>query len=120
MYGVPQSESEEQLPYAPYFMHNLTTQYINETQTLIYDVNCSDFNPGDELFYYDNATEFEIDIDTGIINWTPIDADVGNHTIEIMCYDGELNVTGNLKIVVIDVNNPPILDVVGNRIAVEP
>ena len=105
--------------YPPYFEHNLTHQYVNETLTLLYDINCSDLNYWDNLTYYDNTSFFNISLTTGLINWTPIDAQVGNHSIEIICSDGRLNTSGILNITVYDVENAPVLDPIGNQIAVE-
>ena len=104
--------------YAPFFLHNLTVQYIDEGSTLIYDVNCSDLNIDDNLTYYDNTTRFDIDLITGLINWTPVNADVGNHSILITCSDGLLNTSDILLIVVSDINNPPVLEPIGPLIAV--
>ena len=105
--------------YPPYFEHNLSHQYINETFTLIYDINCSDLNYWDNLTYYDNTTFFNISLITGVINWTPLNEHVGNQSIEIICSDGRLNTSGILNITVYDVENAPVLDPIGNQIAVE-
>ncbi|MCK5282016.1 MAG: hypothetical protein KAK00_01275 [Nanoarchaeota archaeon] len=103
--------------YPPYFLHNFTTQYINESLSHIYDVNCSDLNVGDNLTYYDNTTRFDIDPTTGIIDWIPQNNDVGDYTILITCSDGVFNVTGILPFVAYDTNNPPVLANIGPQIA---
>jgi hypothetical protein len=104
--------------YPPAFDHNLTTQYINESSAWIYDVNCSDPN-NDTLTYYDNATVFDINPSTGVINWTPDPDELGSYPVLITCGDGELNVSGTLLIFVLDVNNAPVLDSIGSLIAIE-
>ncbi|OIO64070.1 hypothetical protein COY26_04305 [Candidatus Woesearchaeota archaeon CG_4_10_14_0_2_um_filter_33_10] len=105
--------------YPPYFEHNLTHQYVNETFTLLYDINCSDLNYWDNLTYYDNTSFFNISLTTGIINWTPLNEHVGNQSIEIICSDGQANTSGILNITVYDVENAPVLIPIGNQIAVE-
>ncbi len=103
---------------APTFGHNLTNQEVNESSTLVYDVNCSDAN-GDDITYYDNTTEFNIDIDTGIFSWTPANDDTGINDVTITCSDNITNTTGVLRITVYDINNPPVLGSIGSLIAVE-
>jgi cellulose biosynthesis protein BcsQ len=104
--------------YPPYFLHNLTHQYINETLTLIYDINASDLNYWDNLTYHDNTSMFNISLNKGLINWTPRDEHVGNHSVNITVSDGRLNISEVLNITVYDVNNAPLLSSIGNQIAV--
>jgi hypothetical protein len=54
-----------------------------------------------------------------LINWTPSPYEVENYSVLITCGDGELNSSGTLLIIVLDVNNPPVLDSIGSLIAVE-
>ncbi|MBW2974264.1 hypothetical protein KY366_00970 [Candidatus Woesearchaeota archaeon] len=104
--------------YAPTFDHDLTTQYVNESERLVYDVNCSDMNVEDVLTYYDNTTRFDIDPVTGMIDWMPGMDDIGNHSMLITCSDGELNASGILLIIVYVLNFPPVMDPIGPQIAV--
>ncbi|MEA2036733.1 MAG: putative Ig domain-containing protein, partial [Nanoarchaeota archaeon] len=105
--------------YPPTFDHNLTNQFLNESDTLMYDINCSDLNPEDNITYYDNSTTFDINSTSGLIYWTPVDNETGNYTILISCSDGNSNVTGTFNITVYDINNAPVLDSIGPLIATE-
>ncbi len=105
--------------FPPYFEHNLTHQHVNETFTLLYDINCSDLNYWDTITYYVNTTLFNISLYTGLINWTPLRPDVGNHSVLVTCSDSRLNTSGILNITVHQYELPPILDPIGNLIAIE-
>ncbi|MFH1641755.1 MAG: putative Ig domain-containing protein [Nanoarchaeota archaeon] len=105
--------------YAPTFDHNLTSQVINESDNLIYDVNCSDLNYWDNITYYVNTTFFNISLFTGVINWTTNDAHIGNHSFNVSCSDGQANTTGLLRVTVKNIDYPPVLEPIGNQIAVE-
>jgi len=105
--------------FAPTFNHSLNWQYINESSLFSYDVNCTDLNYWDNLSYYDNSSFFVINITNGIIYWTPTNNHVGNHSINITCSDGLLNTSGILNITVINIENPPVLDPIGHKIAIE-
>ncbi|MFH1182236.1 MAG: Ig-like domain-containing protein [Candidatus Woesearchaeota archaeon] len=96
---------------APYFVQNLTTQYTQDGANFSYKVNCSDID-GPATYYYDNTSLFNIS-SAGMINFSAVQADVGNHSIAITCGDGSLNTTQNFTLAVNDVNNPPTLYPIG-------
>ncbi|MFH1849938.1 MAG: Ig-like domain-containing protein [archaeon] len=102
---------------APYFVHNLTDQKVNESLAFYYKVNCSDVDNA-TTYYYDNFSRFDIRPD-GQINWTPWQDDVGNYSILITCSDGELNASQAFRLEVVDINLPPVLLTIGNQIGIE-
>lgn len=63
----------------PYFNPNIANDGQNKTALIgspfIYDINCTDPDPLDTISYADNMTQFDMNISTGIINWTPLAAD---------------------------------------------
>lgn len=99
---------------------NLTTY---ENLYFYYDFNATDadnlYNPGtDILTYYDNSSMFNISSSLGIINFTPLNGDVGYHPINISVDDGTVNVSV-IMYLNISPNNAPILAPIGNRNATE-
>lgn len=97
----------------PFFLTNLTTQYAYDSQEFTYRINCSDVD-NSAVYYYDNSSMFTIDSTTGIINFTPSQAQVGNHSILITCSDDVLYKDGSFTLAVININNPPVLNPIGN------
>lgn len=108
--------------FAPVFDHPLRNFTINQTDDFFYDINCSDSDLLDFPSYFDNFTGFQIDNLTGNIsavggfNQTL----VGNNTIEISCVDTFGNTTTGIFVLeILDVFGAPVLDPIGNQIAVE-
>ena len=104
---------------APIFDFNLTSQYANESSAFLFDVNCSDTNPIDIITYSDNTSLFDINSNTGYINWTPSDSEVGYHSVLIICSDSKDSISQVLSITIYDVNNPPFLFSIGPQLAIE-
>ena len=94
----------------PQFNHTLTDQNATEDQLFVYDINASDPDY-DTITYYDNSTFFNISPTTGIIQWTPKNEHVGNHSINITVCDnsGAQNncTSGTFIITVHNVNDAP-------------
>ena len=109
-----------QMHLPPAFNHNLTDQTIYESQEFIYDINCSNAYEFDDtpITYYDNFSKFDISLGTGIINWTPLQENIGNYSVKITCSNGEFNVSANFSITVLDMNHTPILSSIGPQIAI--
>jgi len=117
--GVFQMVNLSQKNYPPFFLHNLSNFSINENTLFYYDINCSDLNVEDNLTYLVNTSMFTINDTTGVIDWIPQDADVGNYTIQVTCSDAEFNVSQNMSLEIIDVNNAPVLVPIGNQLALD-
>ena len=107
--------------FAPTFDYVLQDTIINQTDIYYLDVNCSDSDPLDSITYGDNFTGFSIGSDTGIINVSGFSQSyVGNHTILIYCHDlFEHNTTDEYLLTILDVNEPPVLDSIGDQILTE-
>ncbi len=107
--------------YPPVFDFVIGDQKVNQTDNFTLQVNCSDQDLGSQLEYYDNFTGFEINKTTGVINQSGFDQSlIGNNTIQIICRDQEgYNATQNFNLEIIDVNEPPVLEPIGNKIATE-
>ncbi|MBU1004679.1 MAG: PKD domain-containing protein, partial [Nanoarchaeota archaeon] len=99
---------------APFFNPLLQNQTAIEDQLFDYDVNCSDLD-GDPITYTDNSTLFVIGSATGLISFTPANADVGIYNTTINCFDGSSITTANFVLTVQNVNDAPVLDFIGNK-----
>ena len=105
--------------FAPTFDESLTDQTIEEGSLFVYDINCSDQDLLDTVYYYDNSTFFEISVSTGILSWTPNQSNVGSNSFLITCSDGSNSSSGTLNVLVVDVNMPPVLSSIGTKSATE-
>jgi hypothetical protein len=92
----------------PYFDPPLGVENAVEDELFVYDVNCTDLN-GLDLAYIDYSVEFNMDRQTGLIKWTPGQENVGTNDIGISCTNGAYIRTQNLRVNVIEVNEPPVL-----------
>ncbi len=93
----------------PTFNETPQNQTANEDSIFEMQINASD-SDGDNITFADNTSIFDINTVTGLINFTPVQANVGNHSIEINITDdhGASNsTTFNLEI--INVNDAPVL-----------
>ena len=81
-----------------------------ENVLFTYDVNATDPD-GDNVQFFTDSSLFTIDVDTGLINFTPGPSDGGNYTITISARD-TANATGTKVILleIIPVNDPPSID----------
>lgn len=79
-----------------------------EDQLYLYQVEASDPN-GDILTYSFTAKPegMSIDGESGLISWTPTNAQVGINRVEVEISDGRESVTQSFEIKVINVNNSP-------------
>ncbi len=82
-------------------------------------INASDV-PADVLTFSDNTTRFDINPVTGIIQFTPTNADVGNHSVKVTVTDddGGTNST-TFKLAVLNTNDPPKLQSIPAQAATE-
>jgi hypothetical protein len=89
---------------------------INETETLMIDLNASDPD-GDSLIFSCNRTDLFTDYNsaTGTGNWTTGYSDSGTYWINFGVSDGNGGIDNEtIRIEVINVNRPPVLDPVGD------
>lgn len=72
------------------------------------------------LRFYDNSPLFEIDHEMGTISWTPTNDQVGIHQVMIWVEDPQGAIDAeNITITVLNVNDPPILEPIGDQVATE-
>lgn len=96
--------------------YNLT---MYEDSPFYFNMSNFTYDPdGDALKFYDNYPNFVIGEDTGIIDWTPDDVDIGNWTVRFTVVDpGSLVDFQDVLISVISVNDAPILSTIGAKTA---
>ena len=92
---------------------------INKTFNLI--VTATDIDSGDTLTFSDNTTLFDIDPSIGLISFTPNDSKKGNHSINISVTDDAAIPKIDYEVIVFTItqNRVPIIDPIGNQIAME-
>ena len=119
------------LLFLPLFSGCFLTPSVNQTPTItstsittatvkelyVYNVNATDPDSGDTLTYSltTNPSGMTIDSTTGLINWTPTSAQIGNHNVTVEVSDGSLSDTQSFIIIVskapiIPPSPPPIIN----------
>jgi hypothetical protein len=82
-------------------------------------INATDV-PADILTFSDNTTLFDINPVTGIIQFTPTNADVGKHSVTVtVTDDDDDNATVSLNITVLDVNDSPTMQSIPSQTATQ-
>jgi hypothetical protein len=99
----------------PYFLEELTNQTAYEDSIFEYKINATDpdgglLNFSYQIQYYDNATFFQINPETGLVNFTPDNSIVENYSITIRIVDalGSSN-SSTFNLEIINTNDAPIL-----------
>ncbi len=92
-------------------------QYASLNRTYLYNVIANDPD-GDTLYYYTNDTNITIDINTGLINFTPNESYLGTHIVNITVNDSLL-IDSQIVTFIISNNSPPVLNPIGNQNATE-
>lgn len=96
---------------APYINPEPSNTTINTPQEWYYDANVTDpdIDDGvDTAVWGDNTTLFDINMSTGIINFTPSEAQAGVYSIEINVTDGTATNTSAFFLTVNDVEVPRV------------
>ncbi|MDD4878149.1 MAG: hypothetical protein PHO02_03880 [Candidatus Nanoarchaeia archaeon] len=96
--------------------YNLT---MYEDSPFYFNMSNFTYDPdNDALKFYDNYPNFVIGEDSGIIDWTPDDEDIGNWTVRFTVVDpGFLVDFQDVLMQVISVNDAPILSAIGAQTA---
>ena len=92
--------------------HTAPVTAASEDSLYSYDVDAADPNPGDVItFSLDTAPAgMTINTTTGVIQWTPTNDDLGNHSVVVRAEDaGGLFDTQSFNIVVANVNDAPTI-----------
>ncbi len=84
----------------------------NATENELFELQVNATDPdGDPIQFFDNSTIFDININTGLISFTPNKTHVGLHHIEINVSDDEDGMSSAyFWINITEVNNPPYFD----------
>ena len=93
---------------------------VDEGQAASYDIVAQDPDLpfGDALYYYAISEQIEVGVDmaTGRVTFTPTDANVGTLNISIRVQDrAGLKDERTLVVTVANVNDPPVLDAIGDQ-----
>ena len=105
-------------PNVPPVLDPIGDKTINEAETLIITLSASDPN-GDSLTYSCNRTDLFTDFNptTGTGSWTTDYEDSGIYRVEFGVSDGNGGIDNEtIRIEVLNVNRPPVLDPVGDKI----
>ena len=104
-------------PNRPPSLDPIGNKTINETETVMIDLNASDPD-GDSLTYSCNRTNLFTDFDssTGAGNWTTDYNDAGTYWVNFGVSDGNGGIDNEtIRITVSDANRPPVLDAIGDK-----
>ena len=116
VYYALASEFEE--PNEPPVLDPIGDRIVNETETLIIDVDASDPD-NDTLLYGTSAIFGTFDPVTGLFTWTPTYDDSGVYYVTFNVTDGLEWDNETITITVNNVNRPPVLDTIDDRIVYE-
>ncbi|MFH1333017.1 MAG: hypothetical protein ABIH53_02150 [archaeon] len=103
--------------YAPTL--NMPDQVLDEDTLYIYDVSQNVTDPeGDTISYYDDTPLFVIGEESGIIAFTPTQANIGAYTVRIYVLDskGALGYQ-DVQFTISNVNDAPVLTAIGSQTA---
>ncbi|MDD5086658.1 MAG: Ig-like domain-containing protein [Candidatus Nanoarchaeia archaeon] len=88
----------------------ITNQTATENQVFELQINSTDPD-GDPIQFFDNSTIFNINLNTGLINFTPNKNHVGVYYIEINVTDNDGGINSTVFLLnITEVNNPPYFD----------
>jgi hypothetical protein len=107
------------LEYPP-VLNSIGDMVVDEGMWLYFDVHASD-PAGDPIMYYSDNLPAGATIDplTGRFSWTPRADQVGPNQVRLLVSDGKTVVTETITIMVKDLNDPPVLDSLGNMVVDE-
>ena len=94
---------------APVVANAISDASTNEDATYSLSLSnvFSDFDSGDSCAYTMSGAPSTLSISSGTISGTPLNADVGDHTITVSCSDGSLSVSDQYVLTVVNVNDAP-------------
>jgi hypothetical protein len=94
-----------------------TTLFVGERFT--FNAAAVDDDAVAELSYQDNTALFQIDPNTGIIDWTPQPHQAGVHVVTLTVSDGLAVDTVGFQVHVVETNVPPVLAAVADTAVLE-
>lgn len=90
---------------------------LNATTEIAFEYDVNHTMTSGSVNYADNTTLFSIDQSTGIISFTPQEANVGNHSITITANNSACSNLGDYEIIsfeIIQGNRAPVLETIDN------
>ncbi|MCJ2540313.1 MAG: tandem-95 repeat protein, partial [Candidatus Thermoplasmatota archaeon] len=103
-YIVPQEAQEGEL-----FTLDIST-YVNDPDLDLPE----EFR--DRITYRDDTTKLDTNVETGMVTWTPANADVGDHFFTITVTDTKgRSAQQEIKVTVLNTPNPPEPGIIGNQ-----
>jgi Putative Ig domain. len=94
---------------------------VDENQALSFVINATDIDSGDNLIYDASGlpSGASFDTDAHMFSWTPSYSQAGTHSVVFEVSDGIYADTELVRIVVNNVNRPPVLSAIGDKTVVE-
>jgi hypothetical protein len=87
-------------------------QVWNEDEPVLLQIVGQDPDRGDVLTFSDTSSMFDIDPRTGLINFTPTQANVGSYSVQVRAQDRDgLYVTLTFDVTVVARNDPPVVSI---------
>lgn len=80
----------------------LTSKNITHNNTLNITIQCSDGLPNPTFYYYDNTSLFNINTNTGSINYDPSQSQTSSYQIGVTCDENSYNITRPYNLTVFD------------------
>jgi hypothetical protein len=97
-------------------LESIADQVVNELTAFSLTVNGSDVDANTTLTYtLEGAVPAGLSISGNQLSWTPSELQDGEYTITVKVSDGQLSDSKSFKLTVKEVNQAPVLGVIGNR-----
>ncbi len=93
--------------------------FAYEDSLYYYKVSAADTDTMDNLVFSDNTALFDISPDSGIISFTPVNNNVGQHNITIYVNDGLLMDSTSFLLTVVNTNDAPVITSVPDTVVNE-
>ncbi|MBD3316820.1 MAG: tandem-95 repeat protein [Chitinivibrionales bacterium] len=84
---------------------------VEEDRLWRYEIVVEDSDAGQEIMLslIERPESMHLDTETGVVEWTPSNAHVGIHTVQIRAFDGSLHTDQTFDLEVLNVNDPPVI-----------
>jgi hypothetical protein len=122
--GVSDTESfsiEVLLPNSPPLIGEIGRRTLAVGQALGFQVPASDPDPGDTLSFQllEGPIGMQLDPTSGVLDWTPMQADIGIHPVQVQVTDSRgFSDRESFEVRVVESNAPPVLAAVAGQGAI--
>ena len=90
-------------------------QYAITNEPFVMAIGAIDLD-GDKITFADDTVLFDINAETGRIEFTPTNAQIGKHTIKVMAFDENSTAEASFVLNILRQNLPPTLELFTNSI----